>query len=206
MIRHGVPPAREPSSEDISGAKALTFGRPYILAVGDVIPRKEFPLLIEAFDEVAESNREVQLVIVGSLSDRIEKDKVLRSQAQARHGKRVTVSDWIPEGVKASLLRDAELLVYPSSYEGFGLPILEAQSAGVPVVASNVPAIVEVAGTGAKLFKARDREELRKAIEGTLSDSDLRKNLIASGTTNCLKFSWWGAALKLLGLYLEDPN
>jgi glycosyltransferase involved in cell wall biosynthesis len=206
VIQHGIPPVTKPSVEEENAAKSLTFGRPHILAVGDIIPRKEFPLLIEAFDEVAESNDEIQLVIAGSLRDRIEKDKVLRSKAQARHGERITVTDWIPEGVKTSLLRSAELLVYPSSYEGFGLPILEAQNAGVPVVASSVPAIVEVAGHGARLFKAQDREDLRQAIEETLLNSTLRAYLRALGTANCSTFSWRDAAEKLYALYQEEPS
>jgi glycosyltransferase involved in cell wall biosynthesis len=107
----------------------------------------------------------------------------------------------VDDGTKSWLLHHAAVLAYPSLDEGFGFPLLEAMSAGVPVVASTAGSIPEVAGSGAVLVDPLDIDELAVAIERVLSDDRLRRELIGAGRVRVAEFSWGATAERMAALY-----
>jgi glycosyltransferase involved in cell wall biosynthesis len=202
VIPHGVPILLDPSPEADAKARILTHGRPYILALGDVIPRKELPFLVECFDRIAHEHDDIRLVIAGNRVDEIEFDKLLRTKNDTAWPQRITVSDWIDEDVKSALIRGAIALAYPSSYEGFGLPILEAQSVGVPAVICNTAGMTSVAGRGALVTPTGDSDGYTKSLSNIIGDSALRQSLVEAGIENARLFSWERTVQQLVELYL----
>lgn len=92
-------------------------------------------------------------------------------------------------------------MIYPSEYEGFGIPLLEAMSVGCPVICSNASSIPEVAGEAGEYFDPRDSEAIRAAIERVAYDDGRRQALIARGRARCLEFSWERCTAETLALY-----
>jgi glycosyltransferase involved in cell wall biosynthesis len=105
---------------------------------------------------------------------------------------------YLLEQEKWSLLKNADLFVFPSFYEGFGMPILEAQAVGCPVVATNVSSIPEVAGKGAMLVEPKNIEQIAEVMYKIISDDQLKKDLIARGYQNVERFSWQKCAEETL--------
>ena len=120
----------------------------FILAMGTLEPRKNIPRLVAAFGPVAAAHPGLQLLLAGA--DGPAKPAVLAARAALPAGiqKRVHVAGYVDERLRATLLSRASVFAYPSLYEGFGFPVLEAMAAGTPVVAGNAGAIPEVAGDG----------------------------------------------------------
>jgi glycosyltransferase involved in cell wall biosynthesis len=100
-----------------------------------------------------------------------------------------------------ALYSAAELLAYPSLYEGFGLPVLEAMACGTPVVTSTTSSLPEVGGEAALLVEPTDMEAIAHALSRLLGDTDLRQMLIAKGFEQARRFTWQGAALQLIEIY-----
>jgi glycosyltransferase involved in cell wall biosynthesis len=190
VIHNGLalpqPPRRRDESEP-----------PYILAIGTVEPRKGLPDLVAAFDRFADSVHDIHLKIAGP-SGWGEEDLAagLRS---TRHAARIQRIGWVDD--RSTLIAGARVLAYPSLYEGFGLPPLEAMSLGVPVVATTAGAIPEVVGDAALLVPPGDRSALAEALREVTSDSSTRRRLITAGTTRVRLFSWQQAGMRLAGLY-----
>jgi glycosyltransferase involved in cell wall biosynthesis len=170
-------------------------GTPYVLFVGALQPRKDPVAAIEALS-LADSD--LRLVLVGP-------DK--GAAAEARHAVarlglngRVEFAGHVEKTVLAALYRGAEALVFPSRYEGFGLPVLEAMASGTPVVASSAGAIPEVAGDAAVLVDPGDPVALAGGIERALAD---RERLSRAGLERARLYSWTETARRTLGLYRE---
>ena len=102
----------------------------------------------------------------------------------------VVVLDWLPEEDVALLMNGAELFVFPSLYEGFGIPVLEAMSCGTPVVCSNTSSLPEVAGEAAIKFNPEKVDAIVKAIETVIFNPEIREALVAQGLAQAKKFSW----------------
>jgi glycosyltransferase involved in cell wall biosynthesis len=170
---------------------------PYILAIGTVEPRKGLPDLVAAFDRIAGSIPDVHLKIAGPPG--WGEDAVSAGLRSARHAARIHRIGWIDD--RSSLIAGALVLAYPSLYEGFGLPPLEAMSLGVPVVASTAGAIPEVVGVAAVLVAPRDVPALSEALLEVVRDGTTRARLIAAGTERCRAFSWPRAGQQLARLY-----
>ena len=98
-------------------------------------------------------------------------------------------------------MHGASLFAFPSLYEGFGLPVLDAQHAGVPVACSSAGALPEVAGEGALLFDPLSVDDIAHALKRCLMDMDLRDTLVADGYDNARQFSWGRTARETLGVY-----
>jgi glycosyltransferase involved in cell wall biosynthesis len=184
----GVDPAFRPDGNDYG----LAF--PYLLAVSNRKPHKNENRLVEAF-AVAKLDSRIRLVFTGNPIPNL-----LRLIEALRLGTRVVFVGSVPEEKLPSLYRGAQGLIFPSLYEGFGLPILEAMACGVPVVTSNLTAMPEVAGDAALLVDPRSVERIASAMERIVADSSLRREIISRGTTRAARFSWNGTATKVRDL------
>ena len=171
----------------------------YVLSVGTLEPRKDLPALVRSFDALAATDPELGLVLAGS--DGWGADAVHRAIAAAVHGDRIRCTGWVGGTDRAGLLREASVLAYPSRYEGFGLPPLEAMQVGVPVVATSVGAIPEVLGDAAVLIPLGDDDALAEALLRSLGDESLRTQLIARGHERAARYSWDACADGVLDVY-----
>lgn len=191
VVPHGIAAARTSSRARQSP--------PYILALGTAEPRKDYPGLVKAFDMVADDLADLQLWIVGPEG---WAERQLRAAVQqARHKDRVRRLGWLAD-VTATMSR-ATLLAYPSLYEGFGFPPLEAMAAGVPVVATAAGSIPEVVGDAALLVPPGDPAALAGAISFVVSDEALRTTLIQKGLDRASAFSWEATARGLRSAYAK---
>lgn len=174
---------------------------PYVLALGTVEPRKGLPDLVAAFDAVAGAHDDLRLVVAGPDGWGVQAfDAAL---ARATHGRRVVRLGWLDDRRTAALLRGASVLAFPSLYEGFGFPPLEAMAAGVPVVATRAGALPEVLGDAACLVPAGDHVALAEALALVLGDDEVRAGLVARGREQAARFSWEACAGGLLRLYRQ---
>jgi glycosyltransferase involved in cell wall biosynthesis len=163
---------------DVPAAGPPTIDGPYVLALGDSAdPRKGHDVLRTAMRELSD----LKLVVVGG--DR-----------------------WVDETSRAALLRGARVVAYPSRYEGFGFPVLEAMSVGVPVVASAVGGVPEVAGDAALLVPPDDPGALASALRTAVDDDAERARLIAAGTARAAGFTWEQHARGMVALWQAAVN
>jgi glycosyltransferase involved in cell wall biosynthesis len=170
---------------------------PYILSVGTLQPRKNYVRLIKAFASLQLAGlplTNLQLAIAGGRGWLYED---ILAEAQ-RHGDRVRVLGFVDDADLPALLRSAALFAFPSLYEGFGIPLLEAMACGVPVVCSNASSLPEVAGDAALMVDPLDVDGLMQAMAHVLNGADLRREMVAKGLAQAERFTWEKAARQLL--------
>lgn len=172
--------------------------RPYILFVGALERMKNVPRLLEAFSLLREAGLcpRHNLVLLGPTGKGA--DEIRRTMARLSLADHVAFLGYVPKEDLPRLYNAADLLVLPSLYEGFGLPIVEAMACGTPIVASNTSSIPEVAADAALLFDPTDSSSLAKQIHRALSDVDLRQELIAAGLRRARQFTWESAARRTM--------
>jgi glycosyltransferase involved in cell wall biosynthesis len=172
----------------------------FALFLGALEPRKNLPRLLEAYAGLETAvRRDVRLVVAGAagwLNDRVHAQVEALGLAPAVH-----FAGYIETGDVAPLYSLADVLVYPSLYEGFGLPVLEAMACGTPVIASNVAALPEVAADAALLVDPGDVDSLRDALARVLDDAGLRADLARRGRARAEHFSWTRCARQTHALY-----
>jgi len=176
-------------------------GRRFLLAVGTAEPRKDLPGLVRAFDIVAAGHDDVALVLAGPPG--WGEADLAAAVAGAAARARIVRTGWVEDDLRAALLARASVLAYPSLYEGFGFPPLEAMRAGVPVVATRAGSLPEVLGDAAVLVEPGDHEALAAALARVLHDDDLRRGLVEAGTARAAGFTWARCALGLEQLYRD---
>jgi glycosyltransferase involved in cell wall biosynthesis len=169
--------------------------KPFVLALGTLEPRKNLPRLIDAFAGLpAEIRDEHELVLVGGAGWATgEIDASI-----ARHRDLVRPLGHVPDADLPGLYRDAALFAYPSLFEGFGLPVLEAMTAGVAVVTSNVSSLPEVGGDAVRYADPYDVAAIRAALQALLRDPVERARLAAAGRERARAFSWERTARETL--------
>jgi glycosyltransferase involved in cell wall biosynthesis len=159
------------------------YGR-YILTVGSIDKRKNILNLIEAFKLT--TNKDLKLVIVGDVNSIFNNqgNEMLRTNGN------VMFTGRVDDAQLAGLYMQAQMFVYPSLYEGFGLPPIEAMQYGCPTLVSNIPSLREVCGDASLYLDPLDTNDISKRIDLLLNDGDLRNSLIKKGKQNSNRFSW----------------
>ncbi|MCM8776661.1 MAG: glycosyltransferase family 4 protein [Candidatus Omnitrophica bacterium] len=181
--------------------KKYGITKPYILSVSNLQPRKNLSRLIKAFVSLVKNNERFpyNLVIVGKklwLYNEIF-DEIRNSNFKER----IVLTDYVSEQDLVCLYNFAEAFVYPSLYEGFGLPVLEAMACGCPVITSNISSLPEIAGNACFLVDPYDVEMIAKAINNVVTNFDLRMKLKAEGIKQAQKFSWKKTAESTAKIY-----
>lgn len=170
--------------------KKYGFGEDYIMYVSEIALRKNHENLFRAFGEVRrKTGRDTKLLLAGRAHEEFT-EPLRKVIADIGQEKNIIFLDYVPEDALSVLLSYARLMVYPSLYEGFGLPILEAMACGCPVVCSNVSSLPEVAGKAARLFDPYDIKSIAEAIEFGISDEAWRKKTVEKGFLRVNDFSW----------------
>jgi glycosyltransferase involved in cell wall biosynthesis len=176
--------------------KAWHIDRPYALFVGTLEPRKNLKRLLEAFADLPANTKDrLLLVIAGgqgwhlnNLSQIIRENKIEQF---------VRITGFVKDQQLADLYAFSEFLLMPSLYEGFGFPIIEAQSYGEPVITSNISSMPEVAKAGALLVDPYNRKSLTHAMQKLAVNSEIRFALTANATSNAARFSWQKASIEM---------
>lgn len=171
----------------------------FILFIGTIEPRKNLPQLVTAFQSLAKAHPNLVLVIAGKKGWMY--DSLFETIRRLKMESRVIFTGFLPEEDKPFLLSAATVFVYPSLYEGFGIPVLEALACGVPTVTSNTSSLPEVAGKAAIMIDPQNAAEIADALERLLSDSDLRSRLIEEAAHQAAKFNWKKTASETLNAY-----
>ncbi len=173
-----------------------THGCPYFIFVGTIIKRKNLATVLTAFDQYKiRTQNDMKLVVVGHKV--WWQDELKSAYDQMKHQEDVVFIGWANSAQLVELMGSATALVYPSLFEGFGIPIIEAFHAEVPVITSNCTSMPEVAGDAAILVEPTDVGMLTDALQRVASDDALRKNLVGKGRHQREKFSWDLTAEKL---------
>ena len=174
----------------------------YVLALGNLEPRKNLTTLLQAFARLrqsAEVDPEIQLVLAGA---RGWLDKpIYRTVRSLGLENVVCFPGFIEDDDLPAVYHGAAVFVFPSLYEGFGLPVIEAMACGVPVISSNTSSMPEVAGGAAMLVDPLDADQMAAAIVRVLGDEGLRDGLRQQGIARARQFSWEAAARQTLDLY-----
>lgn len=175
----------------------------YILYMGTLEPRKNIESIVEAFKLFKEQSylkeKDFKLVIAGKKGWMFESIFELVNKLNLQEN--VIFTDYVDEKDKPLIYNMAQLFVFPSIYEGFGIPVLEAMASSVPVITSNVSSLPEVAGDAAILVDPKDTLSIAKNIHDILSDENLKDELINKGHIQAQIFTWEASAEKLYEIY-----
>jgi glycosyltransferase involved in cell wall biosynthesis len=204
VVNPGIPDLPVPSdaeAEAVLGRLLPAGVRRFCLAIGTAEPRKDLPGLVRSFGGVASRQGDVALVLAGppGWGEQALDEAVAASASRAR----IVRTGWTAPSDLAVLLARASVLAYPSLYEGFGFPPLQAMRAGVPVVATRAGSLPEVLGNAALLVDAGDHDALAEAIDTCLQDLEVRRRLIAAGTAWSARYSWERCGEGLAALYRD---
>ncbi len=204
VIYHGK---EERFCPDTAGAASYDLRTKYgfsgriILFVGLIEPRKNLERLIRAYAKLRSFHQTSCLVIAGSQG--WGHDAVLRAASESGVRDRIFFPGYIPERELPSLYNLADVFVYPSLYEGFGLPVLEAMACGAPIVASGVSSMPEISGDAALLIDPLDVDSIAQGIERVLMDRERRERMKEEGPKRSQAFTWERTARETLATYEE---
>jgi glycosyltransferase involved in cell wall biosynthesis len=207
VIYHGVPfELNEPYDVSLVDENRIisqyTAKKRYLITIGTVYPKKNIERLVEAFSQINTSN--VDLLICGAPG--ANSDSIFTSPTRYNVVDSVHFLGRIDTSQLKVLLKNSQAFVFPSLYEGFGIPILEAFSMGVPVISSNATCLPEIAGDGALFFDPNSVDELSKAIDLILLDKELAEEFIAKGKSRVSCFSWEKSAKEHKEFFIDVFN
>lgn len=197
VVRHGV----EERFFEISRSRSLSPADPFVLCVSTSHAHKNLDRLIRAFAEFRRERPEFRLVIAGL---RGYHSKALeRLVRELKLNETVQFTGWIPREELFTLFRTAHSFVYPSSFEGFGMPVLEALASGIPTACSEIPSLSEFVGRATLRFDPTDVGAIRAAMARIVADDTLRAELAVEGPARASKFSWETSARETLAALEE---
>lgn len=201
VIPEAAAPRFKPQAVEALEATRKRYQLPkrYLLYVGTVEPRKNLLRLLKVWERLYKAAEAPSLVLVGKRGWLSDDFFNALDTSPARHG--VIVTGYVRDEDLPALYAGATAFVFPSLYEGFGLPPLEAMACGTPVVCSNVSSLPEVVGDAALLCDPTDDGALAEALQRISRDTDLRQELRKRGLAQAAKFSWERAAQETLALY-----
>ncbi|MEJ5357652.1 MAG: glycosyltransferase family 1 protein [Desulfobacterales bacterium] len=199
-VVHLAPPEAPPEHSVVDTLlRHYGIGERYILFVGTLEPRKNLFNLVRAFHRICPEESDLQLVIAGrkgwgckSLYNLVQELDLQR---------RVVFTGYVDEAAKFKLIRRAKVFAYPSLYEGFGIPVLEALSLGIPTITADRPALREVAGEAVLFVDPESPEAISSAMLRLLRDERLRRELSLKGLQRAKHFSWTCTAIKTGAVY-----
>ncbi len=187
---------------DVAAAESLTGGRPFVLAVGTLQPRKNIARLVEAYIRLRQAGvTDARLVVVGQAA--WQSSPIQRMAAESPFAGDIIFPGYLDDATVAALYRRCTAFVYPSLYEGFGLPVLEAMACGAPVITSNLSSLPEVAGDAALLVDPHSVEAIGTALAQLIERPELRAELRRRGAQRAAQFSWERTARGVLEVYHE---
>ena len=187
-------------AETVATRRRLNIGDDFILFVGTIEPRKNLLTLVRAFEEsLRNTGCQTQLILVGNTG--WMSDDLLAYVKTADVCERIRFSGYLADEDLRALYSSCRMFVYPSLYEGFGLPLLEAMRCGAPVITSNIPGIRETVGNVALLISPTNVLELARNIKRLLENPGEREQRSEAGKNHALKFSWDKTAAATLNVY-----
>lgn len=170
----------------------------FMLYIGTLQPRKNIPVIIKAIKTL-----DIKLVLAGDRNAHNFDKKIDNIIQKNNLGEKVIFPGWIDEEDKPVLLQSADGFIFPSLYEGFGIPIIEAMAAGLPVICSNIPVLREIGRDAALFCDPRNSAEFAENIKKILINESLRRDLIERGKYTAQKFTWQKTAEKTLEIYYK---
>lgn len=182
--------------------KRYDTGERFLLYVGSILNRRPVEILIKAFSRVLKESGELKLVIVGENRTSPKKDFDGLSESLGISNSVIHL-DYVSDTELALLYRAAQIFIYPSLYEGFGLPVLEAMASGTPVIVTNVTSLPEVVGDSGILIDNINENEMAEAIMKFIRDKSLRNVYSQRGKKRAEEFSWHRSARMHLDLFSE---
>lgn len=197
-IPHGIETNLLPSSSD-SGKNRFNIPGEYILCVGTLEPRKNYLKMLDAFKITLKSFPNLTLAIAGG--DGWQSDQIHEKVKALQLANSIRFLGYVEPSSLSTLYKGASAFIFPSIYEGFGLPVLEALSFNIPIAISDITSLPEVAGKAALRFDPEDPEDIARQTIRLLEDSNLRKDLARLGNEQIKKFTWESAAQKTLNVY-----
>ncbi len=206
VIPLGVDHARyypQAQREALRGQYGLPRNKRIILYVGSEQPRKNLPTLIKAFAALRKERDDVTLVKVGRPQSAEGRKRVMETIGKQRLERDVFFIDYAAEQDLPGIYNAVDVFVFPSRYEGFGLPPLEAMACGCPVIASNAASLPEVLGNAAILCQPDDVASLAEQMGKVLTDEAMRDSLISRGLARAAEFDWNKTAGETLKVYHE---
>ncbi len=191
---------KELNQNEISDLKSK-YPFPFIFTVTTSMPHKNLVVLLKAFKQIKDQNAfDGKLIIAGQLKGEFYKNTESFIKENNLE-KAIILAGFISEEEKIYCYKNTLMVIYPSLYEGFGLPVLEAMEAGVPIVASNAASIPEVGGEAAVYFNPNSSGDLATKIILLLQNNDLRKEMIGKGYKQFKEFTWKKTALETIKVY-----
>lgn len=173
----------------------------FMFTIGTLQKRKNILNIIRAFNRYKENNSKLKLVIAGNPGDNYQ--EIINEYNSSKYKNDIKILNYISEEEKIVLYKNAKIFIFPSLYEGFGMPIVEAMATGISVITSNISSMPEVLGDAGILVNPYSIEEISKAIEKYDTNEKLRKESVEKGYIQCQKFTWENSAKKLEKIYKE---
>jgi glycosyltransferase involved in cell wall biosynthesis len=203
VIFNGVDTKFKPLNKDEVNEflKKYNLNFPFILFVGTLEPRKNLPALFKAYYQLKNKNINHKLVIAGKKGWKYQ--DIFETVNKLNLNNDIIFTDYIPENDLPALYNAADVFVYPSIYEGFGLPPLEAMACGTPVVTSNISSLPEVVGNAGITVDPKDIDMLATALYEALTNDSLMKEMTKKGLERAKLFSWKSCAVETLKVYEE---
>lgn len=201
VIRNAVSMHCDPQLRPVDVRTKYHLPENFIMALGTMQPRKNIPFLVEVFASLAQERNDISLVLVGKRDHNFDLmiRNVLMNYPQIAD--RVIFTGYVSDAEKCVLYALSSVFVFPSVYEGFGIPILEAFSMGTPVVASDIPPHREVAGNVGLYCDPQSIDQWKKMLYDVLDNDKIREDIQKMAQTQIMNFSWKESAQKLVSLY-----